>query len=77
LLGQGFAWSDAGTNDSLIDTSYLVKNHQSNQAIMIACLEEIAFKNNWISKEEFFKLANDAPNSPYGKYLKETIKKIS
>lgn len=77
LLGHGFAWSDAGTNDSLIDTSYLVKNHQSNQAIMIACLEEIAFKNNWISKEEFFKLANDAPNSPYGKYLKETINKIS
>jgi glucose-1-phosphate thymidylyltransferase len=77
LLGQGFTWSDAGTNDSLIDTSYLVKNHQTNQAIMIACLEEIALKNNWISHEEFLKLAHDASNSPYGKYLKETVKKIS
>ena len=77
LLGQGFTWSDAGTNDSLMDTSYIVKNHQNNQAIMIACLEEIALKNNWISYEEFFKLAHDASNSSYGKYLKETIKKIS
>jgi len=77
LLGQGFTWSDAGTNDSLMDTSYIVKNHQNNQAIMIACLEEIALKNNWISYEEFFKLAHDASNSSYGKYLKEIAKKIS
>jgi len=75
LLGQGFTWSDAGTNDSLMDTSYIVKNHQNNQAIMIACLEEIALKNNWISYEEFFKLAHDASNSSYGKYLKEIAKK--
>ena len=71
LLGQGFPWSDAGTNDSLMDTSYIVKNHQNNQAIMIACLEEIALKNNWISYEEFVKVAHDASNSSYGKYLKE------
>lgn len=75
LLGQGFTWSDAGTNDSLMDASYIVKNHQNNQAIMIACLEEIALKNNWISYEEFFKLAHDASNSSYGKYLKEIAKK--
>ena len=74
ILGQGFTWSDAGTHDSLINTGYLVKNHQAQQAMMIACLEEIAYRNQWITFEDFTQLAEKSSNSAYGKYLKEIAK---
>ncbi|MDB4042747.1 glucose-1-phosphate thymidylyltransferase RfbA [Gammaproteobacteria bacterium] len=77
LLEQGFMWSDAGTHDSLLDTSCLIKSYQAKQAMMIACLEEIAYKNEWISLEDISVLANQSSNSAYGKYLHKILVKYS
>ncbi|RVR93301.1 glucose-1-phosphate thymidylyltransferase, partial [Citrobacter freundii] len=50
ILGRGFAWLDTGTHDSLLDASHFVQTVEKRQGFKIACLEEIAFKNGWLSK---------------------------
>ena len=69
-LGRGFAWLDTGTMDSLIDASDFVKMVQNRQGIVISAPEEIAFKNEWITKEELIKSAEKYGKSPYGQHLK-------
>ena len=66
ILGRGFAWLDTGTFDSLLEASQLVQTIQKNQGLMIACLEEIALKNKWISIEDVERQAKKLSNSPYG-----------
>jgi len=73
LLGRGFAWLDTGTHDSLLDASNFVATVQRRQGYMIACLEEIAFKNNWIGKEELKSIAANFDKTEYGKYIKTLI----
>lgn len=73
-LGRGMAWLDTGTHDGLLEASNFVKTIQSRQGIMVSCLEEIAYKNNWISSEELKELAKPLIKSEYGKYLLELIK---
>ena len=74
ILGRGFTWLDTGTFDSLLEASQLVQTIQNSQGLKIACLEEIAFKKNWIDLEQIRSQANKLKNSPYGEYLK-TISK--
>ncbi|MCJ8341364.1 MAG: glucose-1-phosphate thymidylyltransferase RfbA [Cetobacterium sp.] len=74
-LGRGMAWLDTGTHDGLLEASNFVKTIQSRQGVMVACLEEIAFNNNWISKEEVITLAKPLLKSDYGKYLMDLVSK--
>ena len=72
-LGRGMAWFDTGTHDALLEASNFIKTIQSRQGIMIACLEEIAYRNSWIDKEKIKKLAQPLIKSSYGKYLLSII----
>lgn len=73
-LGRGMAWLDTGTHDGLLEASNFVKTIQSRQGVMVACLEEIAYKNGWISKEKVEQLAKPLLKSHYGEYLMDLIK---
>lgn len=75
LLGRGFAWLDTGTHDALHKASSYVQTIQERQGIQIACIEEIAYRNGWISLEKFSQIAKRYNASDYGKYLYEYIKK--
>ncbi len=72
-LRRGFAWFDTGTPDRLNDASDFVKAIELRQGIQIACLEEIAYKNNWISKEQTLKLASKYSKTDYGAYIKKVV----
>ncbi len=69
LLGRGFAWLDTGTPDGLLEASNFVRTLQKRQGLQVACLEEIAYKNKWITKEELTQLALNQEKTDYGKYL--------
>lgn len=71
LLGRGFAWLDTGTMDSLADATDFVRMVQSRQGIQISALEEIAYKNGWISKDDILAAAEKYGKSPYGEHLKK------
>ncbi len=70
LLGRGFAWLDTGTMDSLVDAADFVRMIERRQSIKISAPEEIAFHNNWITKETLLLSAERYGKSPYGKHLK-------
>ncbi|KYJ86987.1 glucose-1-phosphate thymidylyltransferase RfbA [Sulfurovum riftiae] len=71
LLGRGFAWLDTGTHDSLMDASLFVQTIEHRQGYKVACIEEISFRNGWISKEQIVKLAEPLKKTGYGQYLIE------
>ncbi len=73
-LGRGMAWLDTGTHDGLLEAANFVKTIQSRQGVMVACLEEIAYRNGWISKEKVEELAKPLLKSHYGEYLMNLIK---
>ena len=68
-LGRGFAWLDTGTHESLSEASQFVEVLEKRTGLKIACLEEIAYKNNWITKEKLTELAQPMFNNQYGLYL--------
>lgn len=74
LLGRGFAWLDTGTYDSLIEASQFVQTIEKRQGYKIACIEEIAWRNNWLSSDQLLGLTKSITNSGYGMYLEELIK---
>lgn len=71
LLGRGFAWLDTGTMDSLAEATDFVRMVQNRQGIQISALEEIAYKNGWITKDELMVSAERYGKSPYGEHLKK------
>ena len=73
LLGQGFTWLDTGTHESLVDATNFVKTMESHQHRKIGCLEEIAYLNGWISKEEVMKVYEVLKKNQYGQYLKDVL----
>lgn len=73
VLGQGFTWLDTGTHESLVDATNFIKTVETHQHRKVACLEEIAFLNGWITKEQLIKLAKPMENNQYGQYLKDII----
>lgn len=73
LLGQGFTWLDTGTHESLVDATNFVKTVETHQHRKIACLEEIAYLNNWISKEDVLKVYEVLKKNQYGQYLKDVL----
>jgi glucose-1-phosphate thymidylyltransferase len=69
VLGRGTAWLDAGTHESLLQASTFVQTVEDRQGLMIACPEEIAFRNGWIAREDLCRLAEKIPGNHYGEYL--------
>ncbi|WP_212967266.1 glucose-1-phosphate thymidylyltransferase RfbA [Lederbergia ruris] len=82
LLGRGFAWLDTGTHESLLEASTYIETVEKRQSLKVACLEEIAYRKGYITKEKLLKLAEPLRKNEYGKYLislanqqKEILKK--
>lgn len=69
LLGRGFAWLDTGTHDSLIEAGQFVQTIEHRQGMKIACLEEIAWRNDWLTIKEIIQIAKPLIKSGYGQYL--------
>ena len=73
LLGQGFTWLDTGTHESLVDATNFVKTVETHQHRKIACLEEIAFLNGWITREDVLAVYEVLKKNQYGQYLKDVL----
>jgi glucose-1-phosphate thymidylyltransferase len=69
LLGRGFAWLDTGTHDSLLEAGQFVQTVEHRQGLKVACLEEIAYRNKWISVEQLIEQGNYLKKTGYGQYL--------
>ena len=73
LLGQGFTWMDTGTHESLVDATNFVKTVEQHQHRKIGCLEEIAYLNGWISREDVLAVYEELKKNEYGQYLKDVL----
>ena len=76
ILGRGFAWLDTGTHESLIDAGKFVQTVEERQGLKVACLEEIAFTNGWISIDTLEESANKLRNTSYGTYLFSLVSEL-
>ena len=68
-MGRGYAWLDTGTHDSLIQAAQFIETIEKRQGLKVACLEEIAFEQGYISREELIALAQPLVKNQYGQYL--------
>ena len=75
ILDNNFIWFDTGTYDSLLEAQNFIKTEQEKTGKYISCIEEIAYKNGWINKEQIIKSANQLQNTEYGKYLLKLMEK--
>ena len=73
IMGRGYAWLDTGTHDSLLDAAGFIATLQKRQGLMVACPEEIAYRNQWISANDVEKIATQLSKNSYGQYLKKII----
>jgi glucose-1-phosphate thymidylyltransferase len=73
LMGQGFTWLDTGTHESLVDATNFVKTVETHQHRKIACLEEIAYLNGWITREQVLETYEILKKNQYGRYLKDVL----
>ncbi|MFH4490962.1 glucose-1-phosphate thymidylyltransferase RfbA [Vibrio diabolicus] len=73
LLGRGFAWLDTGTHESLHEASSFVQTIENVQGLKVACLEEIAWRNGWLTKDQLLAIAKPMQKNDYGRYLSELI----
>ena len=73
VLGQGFTWLDTGTHESLVDATNFVKTVEQHEHRKIACLEEIAYQNGWISREDVLRVYEVLKKNQYGQYLKDVL----
>ena len=77
IMGRGFAWLDTGTHDSLLDAAGFIATLQKRQGLMVACPEEIAYRQGWISAEAVQKVAAQLSNNSYGQYLSKILKELN
>ena len=75
-LGRGFAWLDTGTHDSLAEASIFVEVIEKRQGLKIACLEGIAYRKGWLTKEKMIELAQPMLKNQYGKYLLKVVNEL-
>jgi glucose-1-phosphate thymidylyltransferase len=73
IMGRGYAWLDTGTHDSLLDAAGFIATLQKRQGLMVACPEEIAYRQGWISAEHVLKLATPLKKNAYGQYLEKML----
>lgn len=76
LLGRGFAWLDTGTHDSLLEAGQFVQTIEHRQGLKVACLEEIAFNQQWLTKAQLLEQATKLSKTGYGQYLKNIAKDV-
>lgn len=69
LLGRGYAWLDTGTHESLLEAAQFIETIEKRQSLKVACLEEIAFKKKYITKQQLLKMANSVKENQYSRYL--------
>lgn len=74
LLGRGFAWLDTGTHESLLEAGLFVETIEKRQGYKIACLEEIAYTNGWLTKQDLQRVGNELSKNSYGQYLLDLVK---
>jgi glucose-1-phosphate thymidylyltransferase len=77
IMGRGFAWLDTGTHDSLLDAAGFIATLQKRQGLMVACPEEIAFRQGWISAETVQKVAVQLSKNSYGQYLNRILNELN
>jgi glucose-1-phosphate thymidylyltransferase len=73
LMGRGYAWLDTGTHDNLLEASQFIAAIEKRQGLKVACIEEIAYLNGWITKNELKKVGKELKKTGYGKYLLKII----
>ncbi len=73
LLGRGFAWLDTGTHESLLEAAQFVETIEKRQGYKVACLEEIAFNNGWLSAEQILEIGQSMSKNEYGQYLMSLV----
>ena len=73
LMGRGFAWLDTGTHESLMDAGHFVQTVEARQGFKVACLEEIGYRNGWLSKEKLLQQAEALKKTGYGQYLARVV----
>ncbi len=73
IMGRGYAWLDTGTHDSLLDAAGFIATLQKRQGLMVACPEEIAYRQGWIGAEDILKLAAPLKKNAYGQYLEKML----
>jgi glucose-1-phosphate thymidylyltransferase len=76
IMGRGFAWLDTGTHDSLLDAAGFIATLQKRQGLMVACPEEIAYRQGWISAEAVQKIADQLKKNSYGQYLNKLLMEL-
>ena len=69
LMGRGYAWLDTGTHESLLEASTFIETIERRQGLKVACIEEIAYRLDYIDKDQLKALGNEMANNPYGQYL--------
>ena len=74
ILGGGFAWLDTGTHSSLLEASQFVNTIEKRQGFKIGCIEEVSYRNGWISKKNLLHISKKYKNNQYGMYLKKITK---
>ena len=77
IMGRGFAWLDTGTHDSLLDAAGFIATLQKRQGLMVACPEEIAYRQGWISAETVQKVAAQLSKNSYGQYLSKILNELN
>jgi len=77
IMGRGFAWLDTGTHDSLLDAAGFIATLQKRQGLMVACPEEIAYRQGWISAETVQKVADQLKKNSYGQYLTRILNELN
>jgi glucose-1-phosphate thymidylyltransferase len=77
IMGRGFAWLDTGTHDSLLDAAGFIATLQKRQGLMVACPEEIAYRQGWISADVVQKVASQLSKNTYGQYLQRILSELN